>query len=151
SARVVAEDPAPALSIGAGGLRLRVGPRTLNPTVVWVRHFSARAMASTGSPRVDLFREESWRALLGQLECTALGFGPGLLHQLAPARRLGIRVPCTVVTTRPATDAADLGSPRLVVKALDRHVVEAAPGRLSGVFAQVVSRAEAASWPATGF
>lgn len=120
------------------------------PTVVWVRHLSPRSAPDHPVAAVRRYRADAWRALLSQLEVAGapvLGTGPGLLRQLAAARKLGIRVPETVITTQPGTDAALLRSPRVVAKALDSHAVEAAPGLLASAFAQVLPRDEALHLP----
>jgi hypothetical protein len=153
SLRVTAEDPAIGLSVTGDAVRISVRPGTsFEATVGWLRHFAGRARPPSRSSTVDRFGEDSWSALLGQLDAAGrpdiIGAGPGLIRQLALARTSGVPVPRTVITTAPGVDLALISTPRLVVKALHSHVVEAAPGRLHGIFAQVVSRAEAARWPA---
>jgi hypothetical protein len=127
---------------------LRIGG--IAPTVVWARHFSPRAAAEHAASAVRRYRNDAWRALLGQLDLVTsapvLGVGPGLLRQLTVARAAGIRVPETIITTRPGHDARLLSSQRIVVKALDCHFVEESPGRLASAFAQVVERRQAARW-----
>ena len=125
------------------------------PTVVWKRHFSARAIEGSASPAYDMFLRDSWRAAADQLAAlspAAIGMrAPGRLEQLLVAQDRRIAVPRTVVTTDPAT-AADLLSParRFLVKALDEHFVEASPGRLSGVFPVAVNSPELWSGPRPG-
>ncbi|MEV0581332.1 hypothetical protein [Nonomuraea sp. NPDC050310] len=123
----------------------------MRPTVVWLRHLSPRAAPEHPATAVRRYRSDAWRALLGQLALCAgapvLGTGPGLLHQLATARDLGIRVPRTLVTTHPATDVDRLRSARVVAKALDSHAVEAAPGLLAAAFARIAPRDEVRAWP----
>ncbi|MFG1948320.1 RimK family alpha-L-glutamate ligase [Nonomuraea sp. NPDC048826] len=128
------------------------GPRFdgVTPTVVWVRRLSPRSAPAHPVAAVRRYREDAWRALLSQLDvlgAPVLGLGPGLPRQLAAARRLGIRTPETVITTRPGADAALLRSPRVVAKALDSHAVEAAPGLLANAFAQVLPREDALRLP----
>lgn len=154
SLRVPAENADIGLRLTADGICFQAGEHAVTATVLWVRHFSARAVRLPASSARNLFRSDSWRALVGQLSSQAgtavLGTGPGLLAQLATAREAGIRVPATVVTTRPAADAGRIPASRIVVKALDSHAVEASPGVLAGVFAQVVTQETAARWQDSG-
>lgn len=135
------------LLIDPGRGALRHDGRWIAPTVVWNRHFSARAIEGSARPAYDLFRQDSWRALADQLAAlspVAIGLrSPGLLEQRLTAQGCRVTVPDTVVTTDPAAAAEFLGGRRrLVVKALDQHFVEASPGRLSGVFPVVMSPGE---------
>lgn len=120
------------------------------PTVLWVRHVSPRAAVEHPARAVRRYRNDAWRALLRQLDevttVPVLGVGPGLPRQLAVARAAGIRVPETVITTRPGRDAGLLPSRRIVAKALDCHAVEESPGRLAATFAQVADGRQAARW-----
>ncbi|MFC0529798.1 ATP-grasp domain-containing protein [Phytohabitans kaempferiae] len=147
--RVSPESARPGLSATAKGLRFHAGSSAVRPTVVWVRHYSARARRHP-SIALDRFSDDSWRALLAGLDrltdAPVIGAGPGLIQQLDAARRANVRVPRTVVTSRPAADLHALPGDSLVVKAVDRHFVESAPGRLSGIFAQVVPRDAALHW-----
>jgi hypothetical protein len=143
------------LLIDPGRGAIRRDGRWLAPTVVWKRHFSARAIEGSARPAYDLFRRDSWRAVAGQLAAlssVALGMrSPGLLEQRLVAQGCRVAVPRTVVATDPAAAAEFLGQPRrLVVKALDQHFVEASPGRLSGVFPVVVNARELPSAPRPG-
>jgi hypothetical protein len=121
---------------------VRLNGAWLAPTVTWDRHFSAQAIATTGDPVRDLLRRQSWDAIASQIGVfarTSIGsHRVALLEQQALARRYRIAVPRTVVTTRPAQAAELIGAKRLVIKAADQHFVEAAPGRLSGVFPVIV-------------
>jgi hypothetical protein len=126
---------------------VRLHGRWLAPTVTWTRHFCARAISGSGGPAGQAFMRDSWRALASELSLVsgvAVGHGPppGRLAQLRLAARLGIAVPRTIVTTDPGLDAAALPGPRLIIKALDEHFVEAAPGRLAGVFPVLADRRE---------
>lgn len=136
--------------------------RWLAPTVVWKRHFAARAIEGSAGPAYDMFLRDSWRATAGQLAAVspvAIGMrSPGRLEQLLAAQERQIAIPRTVVTTDPAAAADLLGAElagadlpgadpcgtgrRVLIKAVDEHFVEASPGRLSGVFPVVVSRGE---------
>ncbi|GAB1823853.1 BTAD domain-containing putative transcriptional regulator [Herbidospora sp. RD11066] len=118
---------------------LTIDGRRIRPTVVWVRHFGPCGENEARS----LFRAESWAALVDQV--TALssvripdGLDPGRLAQLDGAAKAGIRVPRTIVTTDPAS--APFPGRKVVVKALNRHFVEAEPGLLEGVFPEIGDR-----------
>ncbi|WP_066366080.1 BTAD domain-containing putative transcriptional regulator [Herbidospora mongoliensis] len=118
---------------------LTIDGRRILPTVTWVRHFAFQ----TGQGAHALFRAESWVALVDQV--TALssvripdGLDPGRLAQLDGAAKAGIRVPRTIVTTDPGS--ASFPSRKVVVKALNRHFVEAEPGLLEGVFPEIGDR-----------
>jgi hypothetical protein len=134
---------------------IRHDGRWMRPTVVWKRHFSARAIEGSASPAYDLFRQDSWRAVADQLAAlssVALGMrSPGLLEQRLVAQGCRVAVPQTVVVTDPAAAGEFLGEHhRFVVKAVDQHFVEASPGRLSGVFPVVVNSLELRSAPRPG-
>jgi hypothetical protein len=116
----------------------------LIPTVVWLRHFTARASIPVSGDSADgIFNIDSWSALAGQLRtvcASVIGGGTiGHLSQLVAAKSHGLRVPRTIVTTE-QTAAKRLASDRYVVKAVDRHYVESEPGRLTWFHAQVVDR-----------
>lgn len=118
---------------------LTIDGRRILPTVTWVRHFGMYA----GGDAHSLFRAESWVALVDQI--TALssvripdGLDPGRLAQLDGAAKAGIRVPRTIVTTDPA--GAPFPGRKVIVKALNRHFVEAEPGLLEGVFPEIADR-----------
>ncbi|MEY9872134.1 hypothetical protein ABH931_001608 [Streptacidiphilus sp. MAP12-33] len=113
---------------------LEIAGAAVRPTVTWLRHFGPRAVLAAPDPAADLFRRDAWAALARQLPLiSAASVGhhdPGQLEQLRRAAALDVRTPRTVVTTDPAAAAAGLGCGRIVVKALDRHYVEATPGVL---------------------
>jgi hypothetical protein len=67
---------------------------------------------------------------------------PALLTQLMLAERSRVLVPRTIITTDLASARSAFGCPRLVVKAVGEHFVEARPGRLTGVFATIVDQDE---------
>jgi hypothetical protein len=145
TARINADELAATdLLIDPGRRAIRRNGRWIAPTVVWKRHFSARAIEGSASPAYDMFLRDSWRAVADQLAAlspAAIGMrNPGLFEQMLVAQDLRIAVPRTVVTTDAAAAADVLGDRRaLVVKALDQHFVEASPGRLSGVFPVAVN------------
>lgn len=145
SVRINADELAAAsLDVHLADRTAYVNGRWLAPTVTWVRHFSARAIEGTLAPAHDMFVRDSWQAAAGQLSVVsgvAISPGrPGILAQLLLAQRHDVAVPQTVITTDPAQAHAAFQSPRLVIKAVHRHFVEAAPGRLSGVFPAIVER-----------
>jgi hypothetical protein len=156
TARINADElTATDLLIDPGRGVIRHDDRWIAPTVVWKRHFSARAIEGSARPAYDLFRQDSWRAVADQLAAlssVALGMrSPGLIEQGLVAAGCHIAVPRTVVTTDPAAAVEFLGEKRrLVVKALDQHFVESSPGRLSGIFPVVVNSPELPPAPRPG-
>lgn len=123
---------------------LRLNGQWLSPTVLWPRHFSPRAITGPGGPAYDLFLQDSWQAAASQLglvcEVSIAARPLGQLAQLRIAEAHQVAVPRTVIATDPAQGAAALASSRVVIKALDLHFIEAAPGRLSGIFPAVADR-----------
>lgn len=122
----------------------RLHGRRLTPTVTWIRHFAPTAIEGTGDPAQIAFQRESWQAaavsLAGISGTSLLASAPAPLAQLEFARRHGVAVPRTLVTTDPYRAFAEFGCRRLVVKAAHRHFVESEPGRLRGVFPVVVEQ-----------
>ncbi|WP_424210942.1 hypothetical protein ACN20G_01915 [Streptomyces sp. BI20] len=146
--RLDADDlPALELDPGRADGTLRLAGRSLRPTVVWLRHFSARAAPvadPTGDGGGPMAYRDAWGVLARELALAApqaLGAtDPGPLAQAARARELGVRVPRGLVTTDPAAAAARLPARRYVLKVLDRHVVEPAPGRLAWYLPRITDR-----------
>lgn len=148
------------------GRGVRVNGRLLTPTVAWIRHFAAPAVPDApGSPAGgapgdapgaarSAFLRDSWLAAcedLAAVSGTAIhDRRPGSLAQLRLARRHGIAVPRTVLTTDPHGVLDRFDCPRLVVKAARSHFVEAAPGRLTGIFPVITDRAALAAGPRPG-
>jgi hypothetical protein len=130
---------------------IRIGGRAVRPTASWTRRFWASAMPPARTP-VDVLRRDSWLALAAQLARSAPAALPGprmgLLEQLTEAAASGVGVPATVVGTDLTEAAGLLPGDRLVVKVLDAHFVESAPGTLHGFLPCVLPRAEVAG-PAT--
>ena len=155
TARVDADELATAeLLVRPGDRAVRLGGAWLAPTVTWNRHFSVQAIAGAGDQAHDLFLRESWQAAAGQLAAIS-GFEigsrrPGLGQQLLAARRLGVAVPRTVLTTDLSLAKDAFPGGRLVVKAAGGHFVEALPGRLSGIFPVIADRGTLAARPAPG-
>jgi hypothetical protein len=152
-ARVNADELAQVdLLVDPGRRLVRLAGQWLAPTVTWIRHFSPRAIEAPAAevlaaevlaePAGRLFVQDSWHAAadsLADVSGVTIGSGrPGLLAQLRLAASCGVRVPQTFVTTDPAQAAGLMSSGRVVVKALHQHFVEAAPGRLTGVFPVVI-------------
>ncbi|MGH3156935.1 MAG: ATP-grasp domain-containing protein [Streptosporangiaceae bacterium] len=136
----------------AGTGVLQVGEHRVMPTVSWVRHFTARAIRASGGGARDLFLRDSWQALITQLGLVSRAAispqRPGLLMQLRTAANLGVSVPRTVAVSDLSLAREAIPAPRLVLKALAGHFVEAAPGRLTGTYPEVVDRRRLnASWP----
>ncbi|KAB8194175.1 hypothetical protein FH608_018565 [Nonomuraea phyllanthi] len=123
---------------------LRIDGRDVRATVCWTRRFWRSAM-TVPPTATGVLRADSWLALVRQAAVLAATAWPGprlgLMEQLRDAARAGVRVPATLVTTDPAAAAARIPGDELVVKALDRHVVERVPGTLDGVFPRVWTRA----------
>jgi hypothetical protein len=142
------------LDLNAG--RVRLDGRWLAPTVIWLRHFTGRAIevGQAGTVASALFARDSWQAVAEQVAAIsprALGARRlGTIEQLALARRLGVAVPRTIVTTDLSTARAAFSCPRLVVKAAREHFVEAEPGRLTGIFPQVIERRDLPVWACQG-
>lgn len=140
-------------SPSAGGVA--VDGRRIEPTVVWTRHLSPRALRGGDDPAAALVRADSWCAFLHQMSALSPaglpGRGPGRLEQIAGAAGAGVRVPRTVVTTDPRSARAEISSGMVVIKVVDEHFVEPAPGLLVGVFPQIVSRDDLGRRPPLDF
>ena len=125
--------------------------RWLAPTVTWVRHFSVQAIDEGSIGQAPgLFLRASWHSAADQLTAISgtsiLPGRPALLSQLMLAQRNQVSVPRTIVTTD-LRHARAIGCPRLVIKAVDEHFVEAEPGRLTGIFPTVVERRDLPDGP----
>jgi len=125
------------------------------PRTVWLRHFSGASVPSHGANGVDDYVREQWVAwsrmvLAGARSVVVNGSVTGTANlatdrvaQLAAARRVGLRVPATVVTSRPGSAPDRIpGHGDLVVKSLGDPFVEPVPGCLRTVFSRRLSRAE---------
>ncbi|MER7706991.1 hypothetical protein ABTX81_29335 [Kitasatospora sp. NPDC097605] len=156
TARLNAEElAATSLTVTADGRAVRLNGRPLAPTVTWIRHFAPSAVTDgcPGTARTAFLRD-SWQAAAGQLaELSGTAIRPdrpGVLAQLRLARRHGVAVPRTVLTTDPHLVRDAFDGPRVVVKAAHHHFVEPAPGRLYGIFPTVLDRAALAGGPRPG-
>lgn len=140
-------DPASG-TVGLNGQRLI-------PTVTWIRHFSAGAIETRpAGPAPGMFLRASWHATASQVAAisgtSVASRRPGLLTQLMLAQRSHVPVPKTIVTTDLASARAAFSCPRLVIKAVHEHFVEAEPGRLTGIFPVVVERRDLPARPCPG-
>ncbi|MFE6869723.1 RimK family alpha-L-glutamate ligase [Kitasatospora sp. NPDC057692] len=156
TARLNAEElAATSLTLGADGRAVRLNGRPLTPTVTWIRHFApSAATADAPDPARSAFLRDSWRRAadeLAALSGTAIRSDrPGPLSQLRLARRCGVAVPHTVLTTDPHLVREAFEGPRVVVKAAHHHFVEPVPGRLHGIFPTVLDRADLSGGPRPG-
>jgi hypothetical protein len=118
----------------------------LRPSVSWTRHFNMAALPISGNATLDIFRGESLAAFISQfhLACDSVvnRHYVGLLEQLSEAASLGIKIPATMVMSGSPPSSNRLQWDRVIVKALNHHFVEVAPGRLVGAFPEVMSRSE---------
>jgi hypothetical protein len=123
---------------------LQVGRDRITPTVTWARHFEGRSIDPSPGGAHGLFLQDSWQALMAGLATVSRSFitseSPGVLAQLSLASRLGVAVPRTVVSNDPKSAKDIIRSPRVVVKALQSHFVEAKPGLLAGIFPEVMEQ-----------
>jgi hypothetical protein len=121
------------------------------PRAVWLRHFSGASVPSHGAGGLDDYVREQWvawsRMLLAEerfevVNGTVERSAPDPVAQLAAARQVGLRVPATVVTSRPGTAADRIpGDGDLLVKTLGGQFVEPVPGRLRALLPRRLSRA----------
>lgn len=121
------------------------------PRAIWLRYFSGASVPSHGSGGLDDYVRQQWvawsRMMLAVERCQVVNRAatharPDRVAQLAGARRAGIRVPATVVTSRPSTAADRIpGDGDLVVKSLGLHFVEPVPGQLRTLSPRRMSRA----------
>jgi len=129
--------------------------RWLAPTVTWMRHFSTDAIEEgSASQAQGMFLRTSWQAAADQMAAISgtcvLARRPPLLSQLMLAQRNQVAVPQTIVTTDLRRAHRAFSCPRLVVKAVHQHFVEAEPGRLTGIFPTIVERCELPGAPCHG-
>jgi len=104
---------------------LTVGERRVRPTVAWVRHAGTPALWAYAGDGFDL---RSWSCFLDQIAAVAVvalpGREPGHVDQLVAAKRLGVPVPRTTVTTEPAAYALGRTAAVIAVKAVGPHFAE---------------------------
>jgi hypothetical protein len=118
--------------------------------VVWLRHFDPTAVAASGDdPVAQLFVRSEWEVLIRSLCCAGTAKWvnhPEVLHeldrlsQLRLAHRVGLNVPKTMVSNDPDRIASFVSrNPGgVIVKVLGNHFLEPTPGRLRGVFPQLI-------------
>lgn len=113
----------------------------LRPMVVWRRHFELAALPVDPGSLFGAYAADQWRSVADWLtnrtdwaQVNTLVGGRHLdrLTQLADAAAFGLRVPRTVVTTRPARHRPGGGT--CVVKTAGRHLVEPSSGVQHGLF-----------------
>lgn len=116
------------------------------PRVGFLRYFSGSSVPLLSDARIDHYVRDGWQALARMLMAAPRlrlvnATAPGRIEQLAAAGRAGLRVPATVVTSKPGEAVARIpGDGDLIVKSLGEHFVEPAPGRLGGLFPRRLSR-----------
>jgi hypothetical protein len=133
----------------------RLNGRWLAPTVTWIRHFSAHAIEEGSIGQApSMFLRASWHAAADQIAAISgtciLPRRPVLLSQLMLAQRNQVSVPRTIVTTDLTRARGAFSCPRLVIKAVHQHFVEAEPGRLTGIFPTIVERRDLPGSPFHG-
>jgi len=147
-----------AIGIGAADRQLDVDGLQARPLVVWSRYFTTDSVpAVPGADRrlAGYLRGQwaGWRDLLVGADGARVlnpATVPDRISQLHLASAVGLRIPATIVTSTPAAAAAALpGSGDVILKSLADHVIEAEPGRLDGLFARRLTRAELVENPET--
>ncbi|WP_220499703.1 hypothetical protein [Microbispora sp. H10949] len=129
-----------------------VGGEQFRPRVFWSRYFSASSIDAPAPDGIAHYVREQWGAwaesMQPPMDVVMVNrltgrWQPSRIAQLAAARKAGLRVPASVVTTCPGL-APDLipGSGDLVMKSLGEHLIEETPGNAIGLFPRRVSRAE---------
>jgi hypothetical protein len=131
---------------------LSVAGRAVRPVVVWARHLPRPTGTGPAGQAERAFADDSWTGLLRQLSdlvpARLPGHAPESLAQLRQAAALGVRVPESLVATGPG----DLPPAwrAVVVKALDRHLIEDATGAITWFHPRTWQRHRAAPWPWPG-
>lgn len=119
----------------------QLGELSFRPTVFWQRHYSEVAARGDRPGPAGALHAESWTAALrglAELADDRLTSEPiSRVRQLRGAAGLGVRVPRTLLTSRPDLAAEVLGCARVVVKAAEEHFVEDRAGLLSGAFPEI--------------
>lgn len=131
---------------------VQMGGERFRPRVHWSRYFSASSIDAPAPGGVAHYVREQWGAwaegMRPPVDAVMVNrlsgrWQPSRTAQLAAARRAGLRVPASVVTTRPGLAPGLIpGSGDLVVKSLGEHLIEETPGTAIGLFPRKVSRAE---------
>ncbi|MGI5130360.1 hypothetical protein ACQEVB_26400 [Pseudonocardia sp. CA-107938] len=136
---------------------LDVDGLSARPLVVWSRYFTLDSVPASGGDRrlAGYLRGQwaGWRDLLvgsGGARVLNPATVPDRITQLRVASGVGLRVPATVVTSTPSAALAALpGTGDVILKSLAEHYIESEPGRLDGLFARRLTRAELAANPDT--
>ncbi|GLY94061.1 hypothetical protein [Actinoplanes sp. NBRC 103695] len=125
---------------------LSVDGGRVRPAVVWTRHCAPGTLVARAS--LTATGADAWSGLVTALTAAADAALPGPARghhpHLAQARRLGVRVPRTLVTTGPADGLP--GSPRTVVKHPDFRLTEPDP-RCWAPYLPVITEKVAAATP----
>lgn len=124
---------------------IEIGEHRFRCSVAWIRHFSMRAAHSRSATADRMLSRDSWQAFVDEmpaLATTVVGARRlGRVRQLRDAAAAGVRVPRTALLCSAAAPAwPDVD--KFVVKVLDRHYIEAAPGGFTWYFPRVVGREE---------
>ncbi|HEX4700712.1 MAG TPA: hypothetical protein VH352_01160 [Pseudonocardiaceae bacterium] len=113
----------------------------LRPLLVWRRHFELAALPVDPGTLYGAYVADQWRSVAdwitnrgdwAQVNSLATGRRPDRLTQLSDAAAFGLRVPRTVVTTRPARHRPGGGT--CIVKTSGRHLIEPSSGVQHGLF-----------------
>jgi hypothetical protein len=113
----------------------------LRPVLVWRRHFELAALPADPATLYGAYAADQWRSVADWItnrtdwaQVNPVGSARRLdrLTQLRDAAAFGLRVPRTVVTTRPGRHRP--GGGPCVVKTAGRHLVEPSPGVQHGLF-----------------
>lgn len=118
----------------------------VRPAVVWIRHGAAGALLAHHGPAGGLtpLDADSWLRLFNRMAESAVvglpGAAPLGTAQLGAAKRLGVRVPNTVVTTDVRAAAGRLAASRIIVKLPDFRLFEPDRRRWAGCAPMVLDR-----------
>jgi hypothetical protein len=113
----------------------------LRPLLVWRRHFELAALPVDPGTLYGAYVADQWRSVAdwitnrgdwAQVNSLATGRRPDRMTQLSDAAAFGLRVPRTVVTTRPARHRPGGGT--CIVKTSGRHLIEPSSGVQHGLF-----------------
>ncbi|AOS61597.1 ATP-grasp domain-containing protein [Actinoalloteichus hymeniacidonis] len=113
----------------------------LRPLLVWRRHFDLTSVPIDPRSLYGSYTLDQWSAVAdwltvrsdwGHVNQPRTTGRLNRLSQLADAQEVGLAVPRTVVTTRPARNRP--GGARCIVKTAGRHLLEPRPGSLQGLF-----------------
>lgn len=133
------------------------GQETLDPRVVWLRHFDPVSIPTTRNhdPVVRAFSQGEWyRAVQGLLagvrarwiNSRETVYQLDRVTQLGLAGSVGLETPETLVSNDPerVRNFINLYPSGVIAKALGHHFVETPPGTLRGVFPRLLTRTDVA-------